>query len=432
MRLTDASANRRPATDERGAVAIVVALSMVMLLVVAAMVLDFGVVRVDRQRAKSTADSAVMAGMRAADGKTGDVYSFRAVCAALSFLRVNDDRMSGLPAGVCATPDNTVKCNSAAPAANPAVYDGTVTNAGTTYRVVIKSPYSLSDGGFAEETYATSTGDPSLASGCDQVGVIISESRKPGLGSLATSGDLRFSVRSVGRATLGGSDDLAPALILLERTACSVLTVGSAGAGAGSYIKVLGYAKTPGSIHVDSAATGSDCGSGSNKQLFQGKQADGIVAYGSKSPTGTAGIITLGSHEHRQGFERRLRRARQRLRHRRDVRHRRDEERGHRPRRCGPRAGRRPLPPRRSRRDQRCLEPLDARLRRRCRPPAGKSPTARPRQSSWLSDEALRQLPAQQRHHAQRQDHPGHPGLLQRFPQGRHGFHAQCHPGLRR
>ena len=96
----------------------------------------------------------------------------------------------------------------------------------------------------------------------------------------------------MGRATLGGSDDLAPALILLERTACSVLTVGSAGAGAGSFIKVLGYGKTPGSIHVDSAATGSDCGSGSNKQAFQGKQADGIIAYGSATPVGTTGIIS--------------------------------------------------------------------------------------------------------------------------------------------
>ena len=291
MRLTSAP-SRRGAADERGAVAIVVALSMVMLLLVAAMVLDFGVVRVDRQRAKSTADSAVMAGLRAADGKTGDVYSFRAVCAALSFLRVNDDRMAGLPAGACATPDNTVKCNSLAPATNPAVYDGTVTKAGTTYRVVIKSPYSLSDGGFVEEGYSTSAADPSLASGCDQVGVIISESRKPGLGSLATSGDLRFSVRSVARAALGGSDDLAPALILLERAACSVLTVGAAGAGSGTYIKVLGFDKTPGSIHVDSAATGSDCGSGSNKQAFQGKQADGIIAYGSASPLGTSGIIS--------------------------------------------------------------------------------------------------------------------------------------------
>ena len=291
MRLTDRRLRDRR-SGEQGVVAIVVALSMVMLLVVAAMVLDFGVVRLDRQRAKSTADSAVMAGLKAADGKTGDVYSFRAVCAALSFLRVNDARMAALPTGICASPDNTIKCNSAAPAAQPAVYDGTVTKGGTTYRVVIKSPYSLSDGGFAEEGYSTSAADPSLASGCDQVGVIISESRKPGLGSLATSGDLRFSVRSVGRATLGGSDDLAPALILLERTACSVLTVGSGGAGSGSFIKVLGVGKTPGSIHVDSSATGSDCGSGSNKQLFQGKQADGIVAYGSASPTGTAGIIT--------------------------------------------------------------------------------------------------------------------------------------------
>ena len=258
------------------------------------MVLDFGVVRVDRQRAKSTADSAVMAGMRAADGKTGDVYSFRAVCAALSFLRANDDPDVGAARRHLRLSLTTRSSATPRPLRpNPAVYDRSVTNAGTTYRVVIKSPYSLSDGGFVEEGYTTSVGDPSLASGCDQVGVIISESRKPGLGSLATSGrpDVQRAVgrpcdaRRKRRPRSRADPARAHGVQRPDRRARPA-------PGAGSFIKVLGFGKTPGSIHVDSAATGSDCGSGSNKQLFQGKQADGIVAYGSSSPTGTAGIIT--------------------------------------------------------------------------------------------------------------------------------------------
>ncbi len=282
------------ARDERGAVAIMVAASLTGLLVVTAMVLDFGLVRLDKQHAKSLTDSAATAGIAAADGGTGDIYTYRAVCGALSYLR-SDPSLATLPDSICGPTSLLTKalvtCSSTASATH-AVYDQTTTSGGVTYRVVIRSPYVLDAHGWSEEGVSNLAADQSTVGGCDQLGVEVFESRKPGLGSLATDGNLSFGVRSAARALLGGDDNLSPALILLERTACSVLTVGSAGGGSGTYIAVKGTGATPGSIHADSDATGSGCGSGSNQPLFQGKQNDGIVAYGSTTPTGTAGLVT--------------------------------------------------------------------------------------------------------------------------------------------
>lgn len=274
-------------------VALLVALMMTVLMVVAAMVLDFGLVRLDRQEAKSVTDAAALAGIAAGDGGTGDVYSYRAVCGALSYLRTRDS-LASLPDDICSpaalSAESAITCTSLA--ASHASYDHVVTKNGVTYHVVIQSPYVLNSEGWSEETLPTAAADQSTDGGCDQVGVELFESRKPGLGSIATNGDLTFGVRSASRALIGGDDALAPALMLLEQTACSVLTVGSAGAGTGTYVAVRGSGSTPGSIHLDSSATGSDCGSGSNQQLIQGKLGDGVVAYGSPSPTGTSGVIT--------------------------------------------------------------------------------------------------------------------------------------------
>ena len=80
---------RRPhePRSEEGAVAILMALCMGILLIVTALVLDFGVIRVDRQVDKSAADAASVAGLHALN--TGDAKPHPAVgvCTALRFLR---------------------------------------------------------------------------------------------------------------------------------------------------------------------------------------------------------------------------------------------------------------------------------------------------------------------------------------------------------
>ena len=80
---------RRGTRTEQGAVAIVVAAAILALLVVTAMVLDFGLARMDRQVNKSAADNAVTAGIRGFDGGDANVYTFKGVCDALSYLRAN-------------------------------------------------------------------------------------------------------------------------------------------------------------------------------------------------------------------------------------------------------------------------------------------------------------------------------------------------------
>lgn len=281
---------RRGARSERGAVAIIVAVSMVMLLVVTAMVLDFGLARLDRQRAKSTADSAVMAGLRAGDGGGDKLHTFLGVCGALQFLKANEAALSSLPLGsTCTAPDATIVCDPAT-ASTHAAYTATVTAGGVTSQVTIKSPYEVSDGNYYEETYASLSGDPGTAGGCDQIGVMINQSRRPGLGSLATSSDLKLHIRSVGRVDIGDGD-VAPALILLERTRCQVLTNGSSGPGNTSKIWVYGSGSTPSSIHSDSDASDAGCGSGPNQQLIAGNKASGIVALGAPT-TGEPGLIS--------------------------------------------------------------------------------------------------------------------------------------------
>jgi hypothetical protein len=279
--------------DDRGAVAVVVAASLTMLLISVALVLDFGLVRLDRQQVRKLTDNAVMAGLVESDNGTGDVYSYRAVCGALSYLR-SSTALSGLPESFCAPPSlagfTKVVCDADVPGTHVS-YDHTVSSGGVTYRVVIRSPYVLAST-WREETLATRVTDGSEYDGCDQLGVEVYHARKPGLGSLATSGDLTFALRSVARAIIAGDDTLSPSLLILERTNCSVLTVGAAGGGTGTFINVNGAGASPGSIHVDSNGTGPGCGGGSNQQIMQGKQNDGIVAYGSTSPTGSPGLIS--------------------------------------------------------------------------------------------------------------------------------------------
>lgn len=257
------------------------AMSMTIIMVAAALVLDFGIMRLDRQHFKLAADDAVTAGMQFADGGSSDIFTQRAVCGALTFLRSNNPAMAGLPDSFCGVgwASSLKVCNQADPnsATSLADYIGTTTSGGVTYSVEIKSPYQLSDGSWPEESLSTLATDPSKMNGCDQLAVMISESRAPGLGGLATNHNMTTRVRSVGRFSLTPGPR-APALLLLEQHACSDLIVGSNGPGTESHIFVNATGNTPGTIHSDSDATGSDCGSGSNQQLFQGHQPSAIVA----------------------------------------------------------------------------------------------------------------------------------------------------------
>lgn len=286
-------------SDERGAIAIIVAISMVAVLVAIGMALDFGLVRVDRQVDKSAADAATFAGLEGLDSGDGNAHPYKGICTAIRYLNQNNARFSGVSdasgtwtdgaGGAVGGPvcSNTALLSSICAAGNLSTwarFTWTGTFQGTALTVKIQSGYALPDPAFDEDTLPAAVSDADdYAGGCDQLAVIVTQNRKPGFGSLATSGQLSSTIRSVGRVTSvpGGA---APAMLLLKRTGCPILQTGSNSGG--SHVYVLGALSTnglsqPGTIHADS--DGTSCTGGSNQNIFLGKAGNGIVAFAAPS-----------------------------------------------------------------------------------------------------------------------------------------------------
>ena len=282
--------------DERGAVAIIFAASLTGLLVITAMVLDFGLVRIDRQIDRAAADDATLAGLHGLNTGDGTPHPYVGVCTAVRYLKASNPRFgaatesAGWSNGLgTATADGcsdtalrNTTCN-AADRSSWAKWAWSGTYRGVTLDVTIESGYDLAANAalWDEDSLPATTGDNGDAAyaGCDNLAVTISQSREPGLGSLATSSDLNTAIRSVGRVKAKPGDS-APAMLLLRRTGCPVLKTGSSGGG--SFVRVLG-AVAPngntqaGSIHSDSDGVG--CTGSNDGWVYGGLSAGGITAY---------------------------------------------------------------------------------------------------------------------------------------------------------
>lgn len=286
---------------EDGVVALIVALTLTSLVVVTALMIDFGLARLDRQSNKLASDSAVTAGMQALEGEDEQFFAFKGVCEAIEYLQASRPDLTGLSWGLCDGSRDSLVCIPG----NTATYarfeqDITATD-GSTYHVEVRSPYNLREdvGDFAEENTASLAGDREDAAvdACNQIGVQITQSREPGFGSLATDEDITSSIRSVGRIEAGDAQSPV-ALLLLERNDCGVLEI----SGANAKIRVMGTPEgrdvdgvtvipsSPAVIHADSLGNGDDCGSGSN--VYNGNKDHGIVAEESFEAPPRPGIIT--------------------------------------------------------------------------------------------------------------------------------------------
>lgn len=288
----------RSRRDDRGAVALLVAATMAGILVVVALVLDFGLVRIDRQVDKSAADSAALAGAHGLNTGDGSPHPYVGVCTALRYLKRNAARFAGFDTstgwtngagGVTASgcSDLALRSKICKPADQStwAVWSGSGSYQGVHVDVTIRSGYVIPSptgpDAWSEDGLPASTGDQGASSygGCDQLAVEIGQSRKPGFGTLATTADLTTAVRSVARIQAVPGDS-APALLMLKRTGCPVLVTGASGGS--SYIHVRGALSSdgrsqPGTVHSDSDGVG--CNGSNNSWIFGGLGADGIVAY---------------------------------------------------------------------------------------------------------------------------------------------------------
>jgi hypothetical protein len=288
------SIRRSDHLDERGAVAIIVALSMSALLVVAGTVFDFGLARSDKLTNKTYTDTAAIAGIHATDVGDSQPRPFAGACAALEYLRVNDPEVAGLTstwktgAGVGIGSDpcnpNTGLLNSICvpnTTSTWAWFSGTA--AGGRITVDIKSGYLTPDPAFDP----AGSGDNSALGGCDQLAVIVHEIEHPGLGRVASAQDIVTKNRSVARAVPSNSVQYALALLVLERTNCPAIFLNSQN----THVEVQGNGTAPGVIHADSLANGPGC---TGTKALSGKFAGNIRA--DHAPTGDApGRITVAA-----------------------------------------------------------------------------------------------------------------------------------------
>lgn len=240
MRLTGA---RTRAGDESGITIILMALAMVAMLVMVALVIDLSNVRSTRQTNKSGADFATTAGLRALETAEGIPRPWGGVCAALTYLKLNDADFSSLvgtykdglgnvtaSADPCQTSSVEYQTLCKADHVPPepdhrttwAWFTGTTPNG--RLQVDIRSGYVLPDPDFSEDAggYSGDIGDP-LQQGCDQLAVIIRERDSAFFGGIADRSSYSTQMRSVGRVKIGDRSTEAVALLLLEQTDCGAV-----------------------------------------------------------------------------------------------------------------------------------------------------------------------------------------------------------------
>ena len=264
-----------------------VAMSMVAVLVAAALVLDFGIVRLDRTQNKSVADSAVTAGMRGLDRGDARTHSFSGVCRALDFIKANKPALSSLSWAPCGDPVKLASICKWDDATTHASFTGSANG----ITVEIHNPYDLNSAGslsWEEEQLGSLVADRlTNQDSCNHLSVVVRQTRQPGLGSLATDSDMTTAVRSVGRVSETTLDDQPVALLLLERTACDAVVVN----GSNSFVRVLANGNVPGLIHSDS--TGELCTG--NDRILMGDHPNGIIARSASNGPGLIRVRAVGT-----------------------------------------------------------------------------------------------------------------------------------------
>ena len=304
---------RRAGDDERGVVLVLMAVAMTLLLGVVALVVDLAQLRTDRRVNKSVADMSVRAGLGVLN-----LGPWSGVCRASDYIRANAPGFSTFDPGSEKWFQLTAPLSqlSTSPCLNPTVgqlcLPGalgvpntdtwgklTATAGGGRFTVEVQSGYTMPDPRFPEDAVAAGdTGDP-LKGSCDNLVVVITETRRPLFAGLMGGGDKTTTIRSVGRVSNLRSEEYSPALLLLEREGCSVLTV----SGANSRVIAQPYLTYPGVIQVDSA---NRSGCASNQAVLTGGSTNGgpqIVACSAKTFNPSPGCnVALGNKPSRIGL----------------------------------------------------------------------------------------------------------------------------------
>ena len=217
-------------SDDRGVVLVLVAAAMGTILVLVALVLDLGGARRDREADQVAADAMALAAVADLGGSARSAE--RACHSAWDYLVVNLPTAATAPSPSCSTFATT--CN----ATTARQIETTIGPYRVTFTHPVPADHTLLQGQSAAALDGTA---------CDRFGVRVRQTRA----NLWMAGSVSLDVKAVGRLVRGRGDVDAP-LVLLEPSACDVLTVNGSG-----QLRVSTSTGDPGYIDIDS--DGSAC-----------------------------------------------------------------------------------------------------------------------------------------------------------------------------
>lgn len=247
------ASERAPSSDDRGVVLVLVAAAMGAIVVLVALVLDLGGARRDRDADQVAADAMALSAAASLGGAPRDASD--ACEAAWDYLVVN------LPAAVTAPAPSCTPFATACAAATPRTVTATIGS----FRITFTHPVPAGDALLDGQPASVLDGLP-----CDRFGVRVQQTRP----NLWRAGSVDLDVHAVGRFVRGIGDVQAP-LVLLEPTACDVLTVNGSGR-----LVVTTASGDPGYIDIDSDGTGCE----QTKSIILDVDGNGKV---------TAGVISM-------------------------------------------------------------------------------------------------------------------------------------------
>ncbi|MDQ1533263.1 MAG: hypothetical protein QOF28_1024 [Actinomycetota bacterium] len=270
------------AGSEDGLVAVFTVIILFTLLGIAALVLDLGGARAQREHNRGAADmAATAAALSLSNSQGADMVS--ACTEAWTYTQANLSNP---------TPVGSMNCSAFAGVCNPAVARTAAATAGD-FTVTITNPVPDSDPLMGTHTLGGATQSANTIDGtaCQRIGVSITGARTNVLAQIFGKKTSSTKTSSVGLASLGKTTGPAPGLIILDPDTCNAL----AASGQGSIV-VQANGNAPGYIAIDSSGTGgtggNSCTTGSRYTI----DASGTLNASIKAQDGAGGapaIISL-------------------------------------------------------------------------------------------------------------------------------------------
>lgn len=288
--------------SERGAILVLSALLITALLVIVAIVIDLGATRSDRRGGQVAVDNAAAAAGKAlADPAEGPVT---ACTESIAYLNaVLDTTFTVTSTRTCADFATACTAGGVVVSTDPviATADGGKYIATVQYPVIDSSPLMARTSTIG----AASLGAPTSADGapCKRIGVQLQTTEDGYFGGVASAGDRTSTVHAVATGSPGTTGVGIPAFLMLERVDCGSLVDNNA---AGIYVRESLDGTAPGTIHVDSYATGDCSGSTKGYAVYGKAQSDGttsIRVYPSTVPPVENGSINVVASNARAGAE---------------------------------------------------------------------------------------------------------------------------------